>query len=101
MQQILRQCVDDVKNEIQKKKHEGKAQYYNKTNGAITFKNKRNTGMEFDDKNLTKAEREKILEVLLSQERVLTLLYDKTFPPRSNSAAPVGGVRGLLGSAMK
>ena len=32
---------------------------------------------------MTKAEREKILEVLLSQERVLTLLYDKTFPPRS------------------
>jgi hypothetical protein len=28
-------------------------------------------------------DREKIIEVLLSQERVLTLLYDKTFPPRS------------------
>ena len=26
-------------------------------------------------------EKEKIIEVLLSQERVLTLLYDKTFPP--------------------
>lgn len=32
---------------------------------------------------LTKQEREKIIEVLLSQERVLTLLYDKTFPPRT------------------
>ena len=41
--------------------------------------------MEFDDRNLTKAERDKILEVLLSQERVLTLLYDKTFPPRPSS----------------
>ena len=42
-----------------------------------------NQGIEgIEDRNLTKAEREKILEVLLSQERVLTLLYDKTFPPR-------------------
>jgi hypothetical protein len=42
-------------------------------------------GMDTDDKNLSKAERQKILEVLMSQERVLTLLYDKTFPPRSQS----------------
>jgi hypothetical protein len=33
-------------------------------------------------KDLTQDEREKVIEVLLSQERVLTLLYDKTFPPR-------------------
>ena len=58
--------------------------------------------MEFDDRNLTKAEREKILEVLLSQERVLTLLYDKTFPPRpSSQGLAVGGARGLLGTSMK
>ena len=40
--------------------------------------------------NLTQNERDKIIEVLLSQERVLTLLYDKTFPPRQPSQ--VGGV---------
>jgi len=52
-----------------------------------------------EDKNLTRAEREKILEVLLSQERVLTLLYDRTFPPRSSSQnIAVGGARGLLGT---
>lgn len=28
LEKILRQCVDDVKNEIQKKKTEGKGQYY-------------------------------------------------------------------------
>ena len=65
------------------------------------FKAKRNLGMEFDEKNLTKAEREKILEVLYSQERVLTLLYDRTFPPRPNSQTVVGGARGLLGTSMK
>ena len=49
----------------------------------MQFKQKRPG--DIDDKNLTKAEREKILEVLYSQERVLTLLYDKTFPPRPSS----------------
>jgi len=98
LEKILRQCVDDVKNEIQKKKTEGKVQYYQKP--GMFKQNKNNKGMDFDDRNLTKAEREKILEVLLSQERVLTLLYDKTFPPRPNSTA-VGGARGLLGTSMK
>ena len=36
-----------------------------------------------EEKNLTALEREKIIEVLLSQERVLTLLYDKSFPPKT------------------
>jgi len=57
--------------------------------------------MALDDRNLTRAEREKILEVLMSQERVLTLLYDKTFPPRPNTSNNVGGARGLLGTSMK
>lgn len=62
-------------------------QYYQKTLNAngIGYKQKRQAGMDFDERNLTKQEREKILEVLLSQERVLTLLYDKTFPPRPSS----------------
>lgn len=34
--------------------------------GGVSFKMKKNHGMEFDEKNLTKAEREKILEVLYS-----------------------------------
>ena len=53
-------------------------------------------GFELDEKNLSKAEKQKILEVLTSQERVLTLLYDKTFPPRSQTTVVgVGGVRDL------
>lgn len=51
--------------------------------------------MEFkEEQNLTANEREKIIEVLMSQERVLTLLYDKTFPPRSQSV----GFTGQLGT---
>lgn len=42
----------------------------------------RRKGTKKSDTDLTQQEREKIIEVLLSQERVLTLLYDKTFPPK-------------------
>jgi len=38
LEKILRQCVDDVKNEIQKKKSEGKVQYYQKPGTAGMFK---------------------------------------------------------------
>jgi hypothetical protein len=33
LEKILRQCVDDVKNEITKKKTESKTQYYQKSGG--------------------------------------------------------------------
>jgi hypothetical protein len=48
-----------------------------------------------DDANkaLSQQEREKIIEVLLSQERVLTLLYDKTFPPRPATAKMPGQLK--------
>ena len=75
LEKILRQCVDDVKAEIQKKRSENKSSYYARgTRGKLELQ---------EERNLTGQEREKIIEVLLSQERVLTLLYDKTFPPRS------------------
>ena len=48
-----------------------------------------------EDRNLTQQECEKIIEVLLSQERVLTLLYDKTFPPRPQSQVNKPGYQPL------
>ena len=79
LEKVLRQCADDVKTEISKKRSENKAMYYSrgKRDGA---------GAGVDEKHLTQQEREKIIEVLLSQERVLTLLYDKTFPPKPSTA---------------
>lgn len=62
LEQLLRKCVDDVKQEIQRRRNEQR--------------------VRSKDAELSPADREKIIEVLLSQERVLTLLYDKTFPPR-------------------
>lgn len=61
LETLLKDCVDDVKVDINKKKMEQRT----KGTGEET--------LEID----------KIIEVLLSQERVLTLLYDKTFPPRT------------------
>jgi hypothetical protein len=63
---LLRLCVDDVKAHINKKKGEQR--------------------MLFGEKSIE--DMEKVIEILLSQERVLTLLYDKTFPPRSVMKEP-------------
>lgn len=98
LEKILRACVDDVKNEIAKKRAQG----YGKRENAVYYaKSKREQeGLYYDgDKSLTQQEREKIIEVLLSQERVLTLLYDKTFPPRPATTSNVPGVNNRLFSA--
>jgi len=63
LENLLRQCVEDVKAEITRRRVEQKA--------------------SIREPEISPQDREKIIEVLLSQERVLTLLYDKTFPPRS------------------
>ena len=76
LEQLLRQCVDDVKAEIAKKRSEIKVMYYANKRGSSSMSRSRKR------KDLTQDEREKVIEVLLSQERVLTLLYDKTFPPK-------------------
>lgn len=82
LEKILRSCVDDVKVEIAKKRSENKSSYY--------ARGKKGKQELQEEQNLTVQEREKIIEVLMSQERVLTLLYDKTFPPRSNSVGFAG-----------
>lgn len=61
LESLLRACVDDVKSHVSKKRGEQRAHITDKSIEDI----------------------EKVIEILLSQERVLTLLYDKTFPPRS------------------
>lgn len=66
LENLLRACVDDVKTHITKKRGEQR--------------------MFTADKSIE--DLEKVIEILLSQERVLTLLYDKTFPPRSVMKEP-------------
>ena len=61
LETLLRDCVDDVKTDISKKRSEQRTRHSDEEVQEI----------------------ENIIEVLLSQERVLTLLYDKAFPPRT------------------
>jgi hypothetical protein len=80
LEQLLRQWVDDVKAEITKKRSESKVAYYASKRGSSSMSKSRK------NRDLTQDEREKVIEVLLSQERVLTLLYDKTFPPKMSES---------------
>ena len=58
LDKFLRQCVQDVKNEIYRKKQENKTSY-------IVLGKKGRKDLE-EESTLTKLEREKIIEVLLS-----------------------------------
>lgn len=66
LENLLRACVDDVKTHITKKRGEQRLYGFDKSVEDL----------------------EKVIEILLSQERVLTLLYDKSFPPRSVMKEP-------------
>jgi len=66
LEKILRKCVDDIKEEIIQLKGENR------------IRMKRNKDQENDYET---DERDKIIERLLNNEKILTLVYDKTFYP--------------------
>jgi hypothetical protein len=49
---------------------------------------KTNNGKPLSAENFLKEDRERVLELLLSQERVVTLLYAKTFPVGNRTRTP-------------
>ena len=58
LEKVLRQCVEDVKSEITKKRSENKSNYIGRgKKGKIELR---------EERNLTANEREKIIEVLMS-----------------------------------
>merc|ERR1712166_1532577 len=69
LEAFLRQCIEDVKVEINRRRAE--------MNTVLTIDNQAAGLLEF-----SAADRERVMELLLSQERVINLLYDKTFPVR-------------------
>ena len=76
MEMLLRQCVDDVRKEISMKTFVnpvGRAGSRPGSSGAIL-------SLGPSSSSFAQADRERTLELLLSQERVISLIYAKTFP---------------------
>ena len=88
MEMLLRQCVDDVRKEIARR-HIESAQFSQKNDLAKMYN--REPGL-IPVEDFTQEDRERALELLLSQERVVTLLYSKTFPVTSKGAT--GSIEG-------
>merc|ERR1719498_1472477 len=79
---LLRQCLDDVKGEIMRHRleHESTKDSAMPRNGMPI------TAMSAAE--LTAQDRERVLELLLSQQRVVQLLYSKTFPQQLAGSPP-------------
>lgn len=85
MELLLRQCVEDVRKEIAKRYvEEGQ---FNPSSGQDLAKMYGKNPQLIPVDDFSQADRERVLELLLSQERVVSLLYAKTFPlnPASNN----------------
>ena len=66
LEKILRKCVDDIKEEIIQLKGENR----------VSMKRNKDQDIDYETD-----ERDKIIERLLNNEKILTLVYDKTFYP--------------------
>merc|ERR1719183_805206 len=71
---LLRQCLDDVKAEIMRHRLENER----KDGPPLHAPGQSVATMSVHE--LTPQDRERVLELLLSQQRVVQLLYSKTFP---------------------
>merc|ERR1711865_1236818 len=75
---LLRQCLDDVKAEIMRHRLDHENQKPGGAGPGVPI-----TAMSVHE--LTTQDRERVLELLLSQQRVVQLLYSKTFPQQPPS----------------
>lgn len=88
MELLLRQCVEDVRKEIARRYvEEGQ---FNASSGNDLAKLYGKQPQLIPVEDFSQADRERVLELLLSQERVVSLLYAKTFPI-ANSVTNKGG----------
>jgi hypothetical protein len=106
LEALLRECVNDVRNEIGKRRadliessNQG-SRPNSRSSGRSSrpqSRESRNSMQDVPLSEFTVADRERVMELLLSQERVISLLYSKTFPVKSkngsrpNSANILGG----------
>lgn len=78
LEHLLRETVEQVRQDRKTQKQTAKI------GGAKFIMNTQvHTADNEDLSDLTQSERERVIELLLSQERVIALLYEKTFPMTS------------------
>mmetsp|Transcript_3451 Transcript_3451/g.11932 ORF Transcript_3451/g.11932 Transcript_3451/m.11932 type:complete len:177 (+) Transcript_3451:1425-1955(+) len=75
LESFLRDCLADVKKQITRHKMESLDKI---------AQTKHNTASSLHETEDQKEERDRVLELLLSQERVITLLFEKTFPDQAS-----------------
>lgn len=73
---FLKQCIEDVRHEIAANREASVASEQS-SDGSIPME------------GFSPQDRERVMELLLSQERVISLLYAKTFPLQHNQEMPV------------
>jgi hypothetical protein len=84
MELLLRQCVEDVRKEIARRCVEEGQFHSVPGNDLAKLYGKQPQLIPVED--FSQADRERVLELLLSQERVVSLLYAKTFPLAGTAA---------------
>jgi hypothetical protein len=91
LEMLLRSCVEDVRKEIARRQIES-AQMGNLMKGISSpgdinkvYSSQPASAIAID--SFAQEDRERALELLLSQERVVTLLYSKVFPINNNSTS--------------
>ncbi len=87
LEELLGQCVEEVRSEFVGKKPADRPSAAGTNFAFILVVRKKPVP---DKLEFTKEQREKIVEMLLSQERVLALLYDKTFPTKQDEEKKEG-----------
>ena len=92
MEILLRQCVDDVRKEISLRTISNHGSRPGSSGGPHVH----SVPVTVPTSAFSQADRERSLELLLSQERVISLIYSRTFPinpsnkPKSAGVAPFG-----------